>query len=80
MKNPSYFTEGVEVIQIQPFHSSTIQDDMVGTPKSHKYKYVLEYLTCLHHIILDSCFSTLVLNLYSRTSKGLSVGELVDGR
>jgi hypothetical protein len=25
-------------------------------------------------------FSNLVLNLYSRTSKGLSVGELVDGR
>jgi hypothetical protein len=42
------------VIQIQPFHCSTIQDVMVDTPKSHKYRYALEYITCLHHIILDS--------------------------
>jgi hypothetical protein len=33
IKNPRYFTEGVEVIQIQSFHSSTVQDDMVDTPK-----------------------------------------------
>jgi hypothetical protein len=76
--NPSYFTEGVEVIQIQSFRSSTIQDDMVDTPKESQVQVCLG--TCLHYIILGFMFSTLVLNLYLRTSKGLSVGELVDGR
>jgi hypothetical protein len=56
IKTLSYCTEGVEVIQVQSFNSSTIQDDMVDTPEGHKYMYALEYLTCLHHVIVDSCF------------------------
>jgi hypothetical protein len=58
------------VIQILSFHSSTIQDDMVDTPKSHKYSSVFEYLTCLHHIILDLCFPLRSLTFTQGQAKG----------
>jgi hypothetical protein len=51
---------------------------MIDTSKFTSERYGSEYLLCSLHTIRIFVF-TLVLGLYSRTSKGPSVGEFVDG-
>jgi hypothetical protein len=51
---------------------------MIDTSKFTSARYDSEYLLCSLHTIGIYVF-TLVLNLHSRTSKGPSVGEFVDG-
>jgi hypothetical protein len=77
-KIPSYLTWGVEVIwfKIVPFlNYPQWHDRHFQVHKSKVWFGISLMLTSYHR----NFFLTLALNLYSRTSKGPSVGEFVDG-
>jgi hypothetical protein len=58
------------------FHYSITQDNMVDTPK---FMSACEAWNNLYADVISRRWPILVLKLYSRTSKGLSVGEFVGG-